>query len=296
VDTINSGSATSYNFTHVRRNHTIEAHFNNVLGVHTNIRNGWNLVSVPVVVSDFAKRSIYPTSISNAFAYQSGYVFDSTLGNGAAYWLKFDSAQTVSESGILLILDSIDVVQGWNLIGSISSPVATSSIGSIPGGIVTSQYFGYSGSYKARDTVEPGKGYWVKVDQAGKLILSVTAGNIPSGNLAHIRPTSELPPSPPSGGSKESPLPMPEEFGLEQNYPNPFNPTTVIRYDLPVDAHVELKVYNMLGQEVATLVDETQSAGFKSVVWDASRMGSGVYYYRITAGSFNSVRKMILVK
>jgi flagellar hook assembly protein FlgD len=89
---------------------------------------------------------------------------------------------------------------------------------------------------------------------------------------------------------------MPEEFGLEQNYPNPFNPTTVIRYDLPVDAHVELKVYNMLGQEVATLVDETQSAGFKSVVWDASRMGSGVYYFMVTAGSFSAVRKMILVK
>jgi flagellar hook assembly protein FlgD len=83
---------------------------------------------------------------------------------------------------------------------------------------------------------------------------------------------------------------------MGQNYPNPFNPTTVIRYDLPVDAHVELKVYNMLGQEVASLVDETQSAGFKSVEWDGSRMGSGVYYYRVTAGSFSSVRKMILIK
>jgi hypothetical protein len=188
------------------------------------------------------------------------------------------------------------VAQGWNLIGSITVPVPVGSIGSVPGGIVTSQYFGYAGVYATRDTIEPGSGYWVKVNQPGKLILSSGSANVPSSALALIRRTSEQPPSPPEHEVSNPTPETPREFAMGQNYPNPFNPTTVIRYDLPVDAHVELKVYNMLGQEVASLVDETQSAGFKSVEWDGSRMGSGVYYYRVTAGSFSSVRKMILIK
>ena len=89
---------------------------------------------------------------------------------------------------------------------------------------------------------------------------------------------------------------LPARFALDQNYPNPFNPLTVIRYQLPVGGKVTLKVYNLLGQEVQTLVDEIQDAGFKSVEWDASGAPSGVYYYRINAGSFSQVRKMLLVK
>jgi hypothetical protein len=86
------------------------------------------------------------------------------------------------------------------------------------------------------------------------------------------------------------------EYRLFQNYPNPFNPRTTIKYDLPVDARVSLKLFNILGQEVATLVNEEQKAGYKSAVWNASNVASGVYVYRLQAGDFVASRKVLLLK
>ncbi|MBI1802899.1 MAG: choice-of-anchor D domain-containing protein [Ignavibacteria bacterium] len=96
---------------------------------------------------------------------------------------------------------------------------------------------------------------------------------------------------------------VPLTFSLNQNYPNPFNPTTMLRYDLPWRSRVTLKIYNILGQLVATLVDEIQDAGFRSVGWDASQAGSGIYFYRLEATGvsdvskrFGEVKKMILLR
>jgi endonuclease/exonuclease/phosphatase family metal-dependent hydrolase len=88
----------------------------------------------------------------------------------------------------------------------------------------------------------------------------------------------------------------PLEFALSQNYPNPFNPSTTICYELPRASHLTLKVFNTLGQEVATLVDEAQEPGYKSVQWDASRFSSSVYFYRLTAGDFIQTRKLLLLR
>ncbi len=85
-------------------------------------------------------------------------------------------------------------------------------------------------------------------------------------------------------------------FGLAQNYPNPFNPSTKIEFSIPAQSRVQLKVFNMLGQEVATLVNGTLPAGSHSAVFDARDLASGLYLYRLTAGSFTSVRKMLLLK
>jgi len=89
---------------------------------------------------------------------------------------------------------------------------------------------------------------------------------------------------------------IPVAFALDQNYPNPFNPSSVIRYQIPVVSKVSLKVYNVLGQVIATLVNEAQHAGYKSVEFDARSLPSGLYIYRLQAGNFTSSRKMLLLR
>jgi len=89
---------------------------------------------------------------------------------------------------------------------------------------------------------------------------------------------------------------LPSEFALSGNYPNPFNANTLISYELPTDAHVKLEVYNISGQKVATVVDGQQEAGYRSVIWDASEVSSGVYFYKLTTGDFTDTRRMMLVK
>jgi hypothetical protein len=89
---------------------------------------------------------------------------------------------------------------------------------------------------------------------------------------------------------------LPTHFSLEQNYPNPFNPSTTIKYEIPVESRVSLKVFNILGQEVVTLVNEEQKAGYKSVEWNAANVASGVYFYRLQAGDFTASRKLLLLK
>jgi photosystem II stability/assembly factor-like uncharacterized protein len=89
---------------------------------------------------------------------------------------------------------------------------------------------------------------------------------------------------------------LPKTFALLQNYPNPFNPTTIISYQLPVSGKVLLKVYDILGKEVKTLIDENQDAGIHEVVFNGSNMSSGVYFYRLQAGNYKSVKKLMLIK
>ena len=94
---------------------------------------------------------------------------------------------------------------------------------------------------------------------------------------------------------------MPETFTLHQNYPNPFNPITNLRYDLPEQAEITLTIYDMMGREVRTLVNNNTNAGFQSVTWDATNnfgnnVGAGVYIYQIKADGFIQSKKMILLK
>ena len=99
---------------------------------------------------------------------------------------------------------------------------------------------------------------------------------------------------------------IPETFSLKQNYPNPFNPTTRIEFTLPVTADVELMIFNILGQQVATLINDQRSAGYHSVLWNANdsngmKLSSGIYFYKLKAtgtdgNEFQEIKKMVLLK
>ncbi len=376
------------------------------------LSRNWNIVSVPSAVADFSKDVLFPTGISNAYRYanDSGYIASDTLQNGLGYWLEFSTDTAMSIAGAPRYVDSIAVHAGWNLIGSISGLVPTSSI--VPlGTSLHSQFFGYSHGYKVSDTIQAGRGYWIKVDAQGRLVLN-SQGEGPkqalksgiaesphsqitimdnAGNQQVLYFDSdssagsdlnryEMPPAAPAGifdaryasnrmfefikagtaeefpilissaafplrvswelrspidaalkiGTRKVPLSqtgatqisdpvsqisldlagqsaVPSMFALEQNYPNPFNPTTVLSYQLPVDSWVTLKVYDILGQEVATLVNGMEDGGLKSVVWDASNVPSGIYFCRLTAspiptgragqaGKFTDTKKLLLLK
>ena len=85
-------------------------------------------------------------------------------------------------------------------------------------------------------------------------------------------------------------------FKLHQNYPNPFNPSTMIKYKLPKSSHIKLKVYNLAGQEIATLINKFQLAGEHEVTWQPKGLPSGLYFYKIQAREYSEAKKLILQK
>ena len=94
---------------------------------------------------------------------------------------------------------------------------------------------------------------------------------------------------------------MPDSYSLLQNYPNPFNSTTTLRYDLAGHSNVNIIIYDMLGREVKTLINQTQDTGFKSIQWDGTndygkQVSDGVYLYRIQAGEYMQTKKMVFLK
>ncbi|MDP2208908.1 MAG: choice-of-anchor J domain-containing protein [Bacteroidota bacterium] len=378
------------------------------------VNSGWNMVSLPVTRPDRRKTILFPSATSNAFLYQAGYQAKDTIENGFGYWLKFPASDVFQLSGTLIATDSVDVSQGWNMIGSISNPVKTANITTNPPGLISSSYYGYNNGYYPADTIKPGNGYWIKIRSNGKLFLSsgiILSKNEASAiqnidNLNRLIFTDnagkkqilyfgagvgddnlfryELPPLPPqdgfdvrfqtkSGGSsvvlynageadikdytiaiqshaypikiewdiketncdrfvvrepvggkvisnntrsgkgqiqiqdekiKElqlgiqnfSQTEIPDEFALHQNYPNPFNPTTLIKYDIPVSSWVNLKVFDVLGQEVITLVNEEKEAGKHTALFNSQNLSNGVYFYSLKTGQYNSVKKMLLNK
>jgi hypothetical protein len=400
------------------------------------VSQSWNLLSIPLLVSDYRKATLYPAATSKAFMYESGYKEKDTLKNGIGFWVKYPSSQSVLYTGTTMTSDTIDVNNRWNIIGALSYPILKTAVVPIAPVTISSVFWGYASGtgYASQDTLKPGKGYWLKVSQAGKLFLRsgslliepkqpiIAANNqmstssinpmktieenkfnmlnitdaegkdrtlyysaqpaeidmdqfemppVPNTDIFDIRFTSsrfaEMVDTKSDKKMQEFPIhlqgvqypltlswdiqsekggymlnvvyagkrpiertmtgkgemtitqsnvasvslimtaaavkELPKEFALSQNYPNPFNPSTIIRYDLPIDAKVTLKMYNVLGQEVRTVVDEIQEAGYKSVNFNASDMASGVYFYRIDAvgkndakKTFNQVKKMMLVK
>ena len=103
----------------------------------------------------------------------------------------------------------------------------------------------------------------------------------PTGNTVGIIPISNI---------------IPDGYTLSQNYPNPFNPSTKIKFDVPKSSFVKLAVYDMLGREVSSLINEQLQPGTYEYDFDASGLNSGTYFYRISSGEFTDIRKMVLLK
>jgi hypothetical protein len=99
-----------------------------------------------------------------------------------------------------------------------------------------------------------------------------------------------------TGMAEYGDAPASRDFHLQQNYPNPFNPTTIINFQLPIDNYVTLKVFDALGREVRTLVNEEMKAGSYTTTFDATGLASGVYYYRLQSGSFIEAKKLLLLR
>ena len=115
-------------------------------------------------------------------------------------------------------------------------------------------------------------------------------------------PTSEHPPAAPGEVVVTRTRELPTEYALDQNYPNPFNPVTTIDFAIPsgvsggTPSPVSLRIYDVLGRLVVTLVDDTRGPGYHSVRFDASRLASGMYIYRLNAGTFTATKRMMVVK
>ncbi|TLY32603.1 MAG: hypothetical protein E6K56_02855 [Ignavibacteria bacterium] len=198
------------------------------------VLDGWNLLSLPRKVPDNHRNVVYPSSISNAFAYAAGYQRIDTLSPGFGFWLKFSGPQSVPVHGDSLRNDTVNISAGWNMIGSLTTAIPVSAVVQIPPGIVSSRYFSYGNSgYQVSDSLIPQQGNWVRAGSGGKLAMSSGASATPavppgfksssSPPLATLtvsdsrgrqrtlyfsfssgagleRASYELPPSPPPGG------------------------------------------------------------------------------------------------
>ncbi len=127
--------------------------------------------------------------------------------------------------------------------------------------------------------------------RAGTATITVTATDVDNSRI-----TTSFNVTTSGVGVEVAQTAIPTVYSLSQNYPNPFNPSTTIEFGLPTASNVTLKVYNMLGEEVASIVNQAMNAGYHTVTFDGSKFTSGMYIYRITAGNFVQVKKMMMLK
>ncbi len=374
------------------------------------VNKGWNIISVPTELDFYHKNFVFPGSVSLAFGYNNseGYYSVDTLSIGKGYWLKFKSDRECLFTTSQILIDTISLTQGWNLIGAIGKNIKVENIETVPENIISSPIYGYFDGYKMADTLKPGYGFWLKSDQNGKLILNALNSN---NNLSKIRINNEfinsllitdnlgnqgqlyftlnnleniayytLPPLPPieifdvrfksqrfielidginnisseihvqtnnypikisienelrkdvnlilrikasDGKTKDYPLicfssitisnpddriflinskiednkdNLPGEYYLAQNYPNPFNSKTLIQYSIPENTYVSLKLYDILGQEMKSLIGQYQTKGYYTYEFNAEGLPTGVYFYKLQAGRFVSIKKLVLIR
>ncbi len=142
--------------------------------ISSNVVDGWNMTGIPVVVFSFVKADVYPTppSASAAFGYNNGYVPTDPLTNNRGWYIKFTGNQTITYEGDLINHMEMVANNGWNIIGSISSPVDVANITTNPSNIIIPPFYKYQNGYTIANTLHPGGGFWVKTNASGAIILN----------------------------------------------------------------------------------------------------------------------------
>ena len=137
--------------------------------ISVNINDGWNILSVPLLASDMTANVLFPSSITPFYSFNNSYYQVTILVNGYGYWAKFNGNQNVTITGTIVSTNSINVNEGWNLIGPFAEEILVASITTVPPNIIASPFFGFSNVYTQTSILLPGKGYWIKTTSPGTI-------------------------------------------------------------------------------------------------------------------------------
>jgi hypothetical protein len=206
--------------------------------------------------------------------------FFSTIGGSEQRLPNKNTLICSDTQGHLFEVTYSDTIGNAQIVWEYINPVTTDGIKTI----ITDQYPMYNSVFRA---------YRYPSTYSGLQGKSLTRKGTITGKIpAYVKPSTL------TTGLASDALSLPKEMVLHQNYPNPFNPTTVISYELPVSSMVQLKVYNIVGKEIVTLVNQYQQAARYNVSFDSQKysLSSGMYFYRITAGNYSQLMKMIYLK
>jgi hypothetical protein len=240
------------------------------------VRNYFQVIDNETAAS-YQEAGAWSTSVTQAYGASSRYAFVSSAGGASASYLF-----TVKRSGTYDLLYIVPTT-----VNSATKALYTVRVGSqLPDSLVVDQNAGSGGwvllgSYEC----QAGDAMNVRVIDTGKN----PAGVVLRADAIRIEMVTGA-----TAADRSDPGPL--EYQLRQNYPNPFNPATVIGFSVVSEDWVTLKVFDLLGREVATVVDGMKVPGFHQIRWDAAGLPSGVYYYQIRTGSFVETRKMILMR
>ena len=279
-------------------------------------QQAWYMLSISVIPQDSTVANLFPTAL-NETAYHwnsSTKTYDAVtkMEPQKGYWIAISEASGSTVSGVPVNSYTKHFSSaGWAMIGTVLDSVSFVNPNDSPDGMVLTPAYtwdGNIGNYSSADTLKAKTGYWIAVLGACDLTLDNVGSVSKTTTIAKTRQNQffaqhgNTPPKPPNmnWGTGEI-IRIPDVFALKQNYPNPFNPTTTIGFDLPEDCHVEVVIYNIMGQKMVTLSDRNYTAGSYEVLWDGRNdvgqiVSSGIHLCRIQAGRFHAVKKLVLVR
>lgn len=294
VDNNNDGSIDD---TLTVENHAKAYHFND---------RGWYMISLPVIPEDLSLSTLFP-SATNLYTWDfdlKKYQRIQTLKAGLGYWISLPQAASELLRGTPLPHYIVTFpTAGWYMIGSVSQRVHFSDPMDDPDGSVISAYAwdAETQQYQSVTSLERGQAYWISVAQSCSLTVGQTNvdGKCSSRVMSQeqfVAIFGDIPAPPQTNTLVAEQQDIPNDFRLLQNYPNPFNASATIRFGVPQASRVTIQLYNMSGQQVMTLLDSYMQRGHHSVTVDASALPSGIYLYRLRAGNFSEMKKMILLR